>query len=107
MADIIFSDLLNHPLILTNLTQKMGFSVPTPIQKAVIPIVLKAQDVYAGAKTGSGKTAAFLGPIAQRLLNDETKMALVLSPTRELVLQMDEEAMKILDGQTKVVSVPL
>ncbi|MDB5038288.1 MAG: hypothetical protein JWQ35_1816 [Bacteriovoracaceae bacterium] len=85
----------------------MGFTAATPIQAAVIPTVLAGRNLFAGAKTGSGKTMAFLAPIVERLLNGEAKKALILGPTRELVLQMDEEAAKLLEGQTDVVSVPV
>jgi superfamily II DNA/RNA helicase len=103
----MFSDLLKNPILLRNLTEQLQFTEPTPIQAAVIPSALEGKNIYAGAKTGSGKTMAFLLPIAERMFNGEIKRALVLAPTRELVLQMDEEAMKVLDGQNQVVSIPL
>ena len=102
-----FELLLKEPLLLGNLIHKMGFKEPSPIQSAVIPDILAGKDVCAGAKTGSGKTIAFLAPTAERILRKEIKRAIVLSPTRELVLQMDEEAMRLLDGQTDLVSIPL
>jgi len=102
-----FFNLLNQQTILKNLTEKLGFTKPTPIQEAVIPVILSGKDVYAGAKTGSGKTMAFLLPISQMIFEKKINKALILSPTRELALQTDEEAMKILDGQTQVVSIPL
>lgn len=85
----------------------MGFTAPTPIQSAAIPPILKGDDVYAGAKTGSGKTIAFLAPLAERILKKEIEKVLVLAPTRELVLQMDEEAMRLLGEESEVVSIPL
>ncbi|MBN8556007.1 MAG: DEAD/DEAH box helicase [Deltaproteobacteria bacterium] len=103
----MFSNLLTNSTLLKNLTEKLQFTSPTPIQAAVIPPVLEGKNVYAGAKTGSGKTMAFLLPIAERMFRGEIKRALVLAPTRELVLQMDEEAAKLLDGQNEVVSIPL
>ncbi|TVQ77952.1 MAG: DEAD/DEAH box helicase [Bradymonadales bacterium] len=102
-----FKDLLQNEFLLTNLKEKMGFEIPTPIQAAVMPAILEGRDVYAGARTGSGKTIAFLGPIAQMLFEKKIRRALVLSPTRELALQIDDEAMKLLDGQTEHVSIPL
>jgi superfamily II DNA/RNA helicase len=102
-----FESLLADPLILRNLTQVLSFTQSTPIQEAAIPAILTGKDVYAGAKTGSGKTMAYLLPIFQRILKGEVNRALVLAPTRELALQIDEEAMKIVDGQTAVVSIPL
>ncbi len=102
-----FEQFISHPLLLENLVQKMGFAHPTPIQEAVAPIILEGKNLFAGAKTGSGKTVAFLTPIAQRIFEKKAEMALILAPTRELVLQIDEEAARLLDGQADVVSVPL
>jgi ATP-dependent RNA helicase DDX27 len=67
----------------------MGFVKPTPIQAAVIPLALAGRDICASAVTGSGKTAAFLLPILERLLHrysGRTK-AIILTPTRELAAQ--------------------
>eukprot|EP00916_Digyalum_oweni_P014933 GHVL01024416.1.p1 GENE.GHVL01024416.1~~GHVL01024416.1.p1 ORF type:complete len:799 (-),score=150.38 GHVL01024416.1:679-3075(-) len=69
---------------------KMGYKVPTPIQRKCLPIALQNKDLAAMARTGSGKTAAFLIPIAQKLLAHSTTVgvrAVILSPTRELALQ--------------------
>ena len=69
---------------------KKGFSVPTPIQRRAIPLVLDGVDVVGMARTGSGKTAAFVIPMIERLKTHSVKVgmrALVLSPSRELALQ--------------------
>ncbi|PWW79271.1 DEAD-domain-containing protein, partial [Tuber magnatum] len=69
---------------------KKGFSVPTPIQRKTIPLVLDGVDVVGMARTGSGKTAAFVIPMIERLKTHSVKVgtrALVLSPSRELALQ--------------------
>lgn len=76
---------------------RKGYSFPTPIQRRVIPSVLAGRDVVAMARTGSGKTAAFLAPVLHRLSQNPIPMAetgrrngpraLVLAPTRELALQ--------------------
>src|SRR5882757_633656 len=71
------------------------YAMPTPVQVAAIPPVLRAQDVQACAQTGSGKTAAFALPMLQRLLNragtsDRRVSGLVLVPTRELAIQVAE-----------------
>jgi len=72
-----------------------GFTTPTPIQTVAIPEVLKGRDVMGLAQTGTGKTAAFALPILQRLLDSDARgqgpvRTLVLAPTRELALQIQE-----------------
>src|SRR5438309_11759157 len=71
--------------------QDLGFTRPTPVQQDAIPPALAGRDVLACAMTGSGKTAAFLLPIMQRLLAKRRGVtrALVLAPTRELAAQID------------------
>ncbi len=68
----------------------LGFTTPTPIQQAAIPAILTGGDVMGSAMTGTGKTAAFLIPIIDRLLQtkDATTRVLVLAPTRELAAQI-------------------
>ncbi|XP_041084357.1 ATP-dependent RNA helicase DDX54-like [Polyodon spathula] len=69
---------------------KKGYKVPTPIQRRTIPLILDGKDVVAMARTGSGKTAAFLIPMFERLKAPSAQTgarALILSPTRELALQ--------------------
>ncbi|KAF6733163.1 ATP-dependent RNA helicase DDX54 [Oryzias melastigma] len=69
---------------------KKGYKVPTPIQRKTIPVILDGKDVVAMARTGSGKTAAFLVPMFERLKAPQAQSgarALILSPTRELALQ--------------------
>src|SRR3989337_1047407 len=80
-----------HPHLL-RAVERMGFTTPTPIQKDAIPPALAGHDVLACAVTGSGKTAAFLLPILQRLMRSRRGVtrALVLAPTRELAAQIDE-----------------
>lgn len=69
----------------------LGYTSPSPIQSATIPIALLGKDIIAGAVTGSGKTAAFMIPIIERLLFKPAKIAstrvIVLAPTRELAIQ--------------------
>jgi len=70
----------------------MGYTEPTPIQKQAIPILLNGGDMIACAETGTGKTAAFLLPILQRLAAEKSRpgtRVLILSPTRELANQTD------------------
>ena len=72
-----------------------GYTVPTPVQTEAIPLVLAGRDVLAGAQTGTGKTAAFVLPMLQRLHASRPSgprviRALILTPTRELALQVEE-----------------
>src|SRR5436309_15538171 len=67
--------------------KEVGFEHPTPIQAAVIPPALEGRDIIALAQTGSGKTAAFVIPLAQRLTHGRGLRALIVSPTREIALQ--------------------
>lgn len=72
---------------------KMGFEEPTPIQKAAIPVLLKGRDVLGQAATGTGKTAAFALPLIERYVighKPGIPSVLVLTPTRELCLQVAE-----------------
>ncbi len=75
----------------------LGFTVPTPIQRDAIPPASAGRDVLACAMTGSGKTAAFLLPILQRLIGKPRGVtrALVLAPTRELAAQIDEHRQQL------------
>src|ERR1700761_255484 len=73
------------------------YTTPTPIQKQAIPIILEHKDLLGTAQTGTGKTAAFAIPILQLLYQDrlqhkeqKTIKALILTPTRELAIQIDE-----------------
>jgi superfamily II DNA/RNA helicase len=68
-----------------------GYDVPTPIQDGAIPIVMEGRDLIGLANTGTGKTAAFLLPIISRMLKGQAKRCLILIPTRELAIQIEEE----------------
>ena len=81
-----FADLGLTPEILASI-REVGFEHPTPIQAAVIPPALEGRDIIALAQTGSGKTAAFVIPLAQRLTHGNGLRALIISPTREIALQ--------------------
>ena len=83
-----------------------GFSNPTPIQEQAIPIVLEGRDILGLAQTGTGKTAAFVLPILQRLTTGPLRLvrALIVAPTRELAEQIHED-IKILGERTRVRSV--
>ncbi|HEX2060439.1 MAG TPA: DEAD/DEAH box helicase [Thermoanaerobaculia bacterium] len=72
---------------ITETIARIGFVHPTPIQAAVIPIALQGRDVIGLAQTGSGKTAAFVLPMAEKLVHGRGVRGLILSPTREIALQ--------------------
>ncbi|EGW04846.1 ATP-dependent RNA helicase DDX55 isoform X1 [Cricetulus griseus] len=84
-----------HPRVLSAL-RELGFPHMTPVQSATIPLFMKNKDVAAEAVTGSGKTLAFVIPIVEILLRREEKLkksqvgAIVITPTRELAIQIDE-----------------
>ncbi|GAC1452262.1 MAG: ATP-dependent RNA helicase RhlE [Steroidobacteraceae bacterium] len=88
-----FTDLGLKPELLRAVAEK-DYTTATPIQRAAIPAVLAGRDVLAGAQTGTGKTAAFVLPILQKLGEGSGKAprALVLTPTRELAAQVAESA---------------
>ena len=86
------------PKVRENL-QKMGIKTPMPVQQQAIPALLKGRDVLARAQTGTGKTLAFLIPLAQKI--DPAKkyvQALVITPTRELAQQVNEVMKQVLEG---------
>ena len=86
-----FSEFQLHPDLLRGVAA-LGFQAPTPIQRDAIPPAMAGRDVLACAMTGSGKTAAFLLPILERLIGlpRGTTRALIIAPTRELAAQIDE-----------------
>jgi ATP-dependent RNA helicase RhlE len=87
-----FSDLKLDPALLRGISD-LGFEEPTPIQTAALPAALDGRDILASAMTGSGKTAAFVLPILQRLMSTAASRGtrgLVLTPTRELAAQVHE-----------------
>merc|ERR1719470_708593 len=84
------------------------YTVPTPVQKHGMPIIMAGRDLMASAQTGSGKTAAFLLPIIDRIistrapsnagLSSQAPQAVIITPTRELAIQISEEARKFSTG---------
>lgn len=91
-----FSDLhLIEPIL--KALEKQGYSTPTPIQEQAIPHILAGRDVLGCAQTGTGKTAAFAIPTLQILANEKSLSytskeikTLILTPTRELAIQIEE-----------------
>ena len=79
--------------------EAMGFEEPSPIQEKTIPVIMEGHDVIGQAQTGTGKTAAFGIPITEKVQDSRHVQALIMTPTRELALQVSEEIAKI--GQFK------
>ncbi len=75
--------------------QDMGFTEATPIQEQAIPIALTGQDVIGQAQTGTGKTAAFAIPFLQLISDDPVVQVLILTPTRELCMQVEKRSKKL------------
>jgi ATP-dependent RNA helicase RhlE len=88
-----FTDFGLHEDLLRRLAE-IGFENPTPIQSEAIPLVMQGRDLLGSAQTGTGKTAAFMLPVLHRLLVDPQPgtQVLVLEPTRELALQVEDQA---------------
>ncbi|MCQ4138419.1 DEAD/DEAH box helicase [Chryseobacterium sp. EO14] len=84
---------LSHNIIRS--VKKLGYLKPFPIQEQAVPVILQGKDLMGIAQTGSGKTASFVMPILEKLQNTEVKkdrnvQVLILVPTRELAIQIDE-----------------
>ncbi len=73
----------------------MGITTPSPIQDQIIPDILNGRDVIGLAETGTGKTAAFLVPLIEKTTKDYNQQTLILTPTRELALQVEAELHKL------------
>src|SRR5947209_15331792 len=95
-----FRDLPLSPPVLAAL-DRAAYHEPTPIQAALIPVALSGRDVIGQAQTGTGKTAAFLLPFLNswKDRNEPGPQALILAPTRELVVQVSEEACKLVPSR--------
>ncbi len=92
-----FKDFKLKSELLANI-EKAGLFAPSPIQDQIIPHILEKKDVVGLANTGTGKTAAFLIPLIDLTLKDKTRQTLILTPTRELAIQIDTELRKIGSG---------
>ncbi|KAI8778767.1 ATP-dependent RNA helicase DDX31 [Biomphalaria glabrata] len=98
-----FKELPLHPFLISNLEEKQGFKQMTEVQKKAIPVLLKKKDALIKSQTGSGKTLAYAVPIVQMLQSRKLKIkrddgpyALIIVPTRELVLQSYDTFVKLL-----------
>ena len=102
LTDVCFENFTLHPVLLQGL-EEAGFIRCTPIQALTLPLTLEGRDVAGQAQTGTGKTAAFLVALFNRLLNNpaspqrraQDPRAVVLAPTRELAVQIDKDARQI------------
>ena len=104
-----FSSLKLDSKLLATL-EKLGYTKPTPIQEQAIPKAIEGYDILASADTGTGKTAAFLLPVLHRLATSERRkgpQVLILVPTRELAMQVTDQAVKYSSrlGGVKVVTI--
>jgi superfamily II DNA/RNA helicase len=86
-----FNDFEINELLKTNLISR-DYTVPSQIQDHAIPVALQGKDVIGIANTGTGKTAAFLLPLLNKLIENRGQKALIIAPTRELALQIQEES---------------
>lgn len=85
-----FSDFNIADYLRVNIQNK-GYTTPTPIQLQAIPAILQGRDLIGLANTGTGKTAAFLIPIINKIFKDKSQKALIITPTRELAAQINEQ----------------
>lgn len=85
-----FADFNVDARLKTNITRK-GYTDPTPIQDKTIPHILRGSDLVGIANTGTGKTAAFLIPLINKILLNPQENVLIVVPTRELAIQIDDE----------------
>jgi len=92
---------LEQPLVTT--ITNMGLTIPSPIQDQIIPHILDGRDVVGLAQTGTGKTAAFLIPTINKTLKQYNRQTLILAPTRELAIQVEQE-LKRLTEKMKILS---
>lgn len=98
-----FADFALEPA-LKQAIENRGYTTPTPIQDQAIPLLLEGKDVIGIASTGTGKTAAFLIPLINKVIQDRSQKVLIIAPTRELALQIDDELRRF-SGQFRLYSV--
>ncbi|NDH71033.1 MAG: DEAD/DEAH box helicase [Rhodobacteraceae bacterium] len=99
--DFALPEALQHKL------DALGFDTPTPVQERAIPAALEHRDILGSAQTGTGKTAAFSIPLLTKIMNHADVYGIVVTPTRELALQVDEQIRAFLSAKSKIRSVVL
>jgi superfamily II DNA/RNA helicase len=98
-----FTDFALEPFFHANIS-KMGITDPTPIQDKAIPAGLDGRDIVGIANTGTGKTAAFVIPVLQKLEIDQKAQAIILAPTRELARRKSPEFTRGFYSLTRIAS---
>ncbi len=104
VVDHVFADFGLDATLERTITAQ-GFTAPTPIQDKIIPHILRGVDVIGLSNTGTGKTAAFLIPLIEKALQDDTQQTLILAPTRELAIQIQNELRLLTKGLTMYATV--
>ncbi len=99
--DFALPEALQHKL------DALGFDKPTPVQERTIPAALEHRDILGSAQTGTGKTAAFSIPLLTKIMNHPDVYGIIVTPTRELALQVDEQIRAFLSAKSKIRSVVL
>jgi len=99
----LFKDFHIEEQLKKNIISK-GYTTPTPIQDRIIPHLLRGEDVVGIANTGTGKTAAFLIPLINKVLLNRKENVLIIAPTRELAIQIQDELREFVKGM-KIFSV--
>ena len=87
--------------------EALEFKAPTPIQEQAIPVALSGKDILGSAQTGTGKTAAFSIPLLTKVMNNADVYGLIVTPTRELAMQVDAQIRMFLSSKSKIRSVVL
>lgn len=99
--DFALPEALQHKL------DALGFDTPTPVQERAIPAALEDRDILGSAQTGTGKTAAFAIPLLTKIMNHADVYGIIVTPTRELALQVDEQIRAFQSTKSKIRSVVL
>lgn len=99
--DFALPEALQHKL------DALGFDKPTPVQERAIPAALEHRDILGSAQTGTGKTAAFSIPLLTKIMKHADVYGIIVTPTRELALQVDEQIRAFLSAKSKIRSVVL